>query len=44
MTMHHSRCHWSRALYQVLVLMLMQKRTLFRFTGEKCLIGCRATT
>ena len=44
MTMRHGRCHWWHALYQVLVRMLMQKRTLFRSTGEKCLIGCRATT
>ena len=27
MTMHHGRCHWSRAVYQVLVRMLMQKKT-----------------
>ena len=26
MTMHHCRCHWSRALYQVLVRMLSQQR------------------
>ena len=30
MTMHHGRCDWSHALYQVLVHMLMQKRPLFR--------------
>ena len=30
MTMHHSRCHWSRALYQVLMRMLMPKKPLFR--------------
>ena len=29
MTMRHSRCHWSHALYQVLVSMLMQKIPLF---------------
>ena len=28
MTMHHCRCHWPRALYQVSVRMLMQKRPL----------------
>ena len=27
MTMHHCQCHWSCALYQVLVRMLMQKKT-----------------
>ena len=26
MSMHHDRCHWSRAPYQVLVRMLMQKK------------------
>ena len=26
MTMHHGGCHWSRALYQVLVRMLVHKR------------------
>ena len=26
MTMHHCRCHWPRALYQVSMRMLMQKR------------------
>ena len=26
MTMHHCHCHWSCALYQVLLRMLMQKR------------------
>ena len=28
MTMHHCRCHWPRALYQVFVRTLMQKRPL----------------
>ena len=28
MTMHHCRCHWPRALYQVSMRMLMQKRPL----------------
>ena len=28
MTMHYSRCHRSCALYQVLLRMLMQKKTL----------------
>ena len=27
-TMHYGRCHWSCALYQVLVRMLMQQRSL----------------
>ena len=31
MTMHHGRYYWSRALYQVLVRILMQKRPLFVF-------------
>ena len=29
MAMHHGRCHWTCALYQILVRMLMQKRPLF---------------
>ena len=29
MTMRNGRCHWSRALYQILVCLLMQKRPLF---------------
>ena len=29
MTMRNGRCHWSRALYQILVCLLMQKRHLF---------------
>ena len=29
MTMHHGPCHWSCALYQIMVRMLMQKRPLF---------------
>ena len=28
MTMHHCHCHWPRALYQVSMRMLMQKRLL----------------
>ena len=28
MAMHHCRCHWPRALYQVSMRMLMQKRPL----------------
>ena len=28
MTMQHGRCHWTCALYQVVVRMLMQKRPL----------------
>ena len=39
MTMHHCRCHWSRALYQVLVRMLMQKRPLL--TVYNSLTHCR---
>ena len=27
MNMHHGRCHCSRALYQALVRMLLQKKT-----------------
>ena len=30
MTMHQGRCHWTCALYQVLVRMLMQKRPLLQ--------------
>ena len=32
MTMHRGRCHWTCALYQVLVRMLMQKRPLLHIT------------
>ena len=39
MTLHHCRCHWSRALYQVLVRMLMQKRPLL--TVYNSLTHCR---
>ena len=39
MTMHHCRCHWSRALYQVLVRTLMQKRPLL--TVYNSLTHCR---
>ena len=39
MTMHHCRCFWSRALYQVLVHMLMKKRPLL--TVYNSLTHCR---
>ena len=39
MTMHHCRRHWSRALYQVLVRMLMQKKPLL--TVYNSLTHCR---
>ena len=32
MTMHHCHCHWSCALYQVLVRLLMQKDRCWLFT------------
>ena len=39
MTMHHGRCHWPRALYQVLMRMLVQKRPLL--TVYNSLTHCR---
>ena len=39
MTMHHCRCHWSPALYHILVCMLMQKRLLL--TIYNSLTHCR---
>ena len=39
MTMHHYHCHWSRALYQVLVRMLIKKRPLL--TVYNPLTHCR---
>ena len=39
MTMHHYHCHWSHALYQVLVRMLIQKRPLL--TVYNSLTHCR---
>ena len=39
MTMHHCRCHWSRALYQVFVRTLMQIRPLL--TVYNSLTHCR---
>ena len=38
-TMHHCRCHWLRAPYQVLVCMLMQKRPLLNVYNS--LTHCR---
>ena len=45
MTIHHFRCRWSRALHQVLVRMLMQKRPLllvpyFESTNSSLLRKC----
>ena len=39
MTMHHCRCHWPRALYQVSMRMLMQKRP--PLIGYNSLTHCR---
>ena len=39
MTMHHSRCHWSRALYQALGRILMRKRPLLSVSDLICLLS-----